>query len=1052
MKQLCILLLSLFLTHGVNAQFSNLSEDKLSELTFLKKAAKLSQENLKKLSRVKTRQVSSQLVANYKFKKLACDTLSTTFVGGNGHNGNMFDITAIDAITITQFEGNLDGVSGIIKIYYKAGTYQGSETNPLAWTFIDSVSVTSNGIGVPTVIPLAVNVAIPAGQTYAFYITGNNTGGLDLDYTNGTLEGAVYTSNANLEIKEGLGVAYPFGSNFSPRIWNGIVQYCTGGGGGCTTTISTFPYNEDFEAEPLCASTCSTACALTGVWTNSLSDNIDWIVDEGGTPSTSTGPSIDNTTGSATGNYLYTEATGACSPSAEAILLGPCFNLTACSTPAINFYYHMFGSDMGTMFLEVEAIPGSGTWTTLWTLAGDQGDVWNLVNVSLIAYAGTTIQLRFRGVTGPSFQSDMAIDDINLACSACVPPTLTIATTDPTSCSVGNGSATVTASGGTPGYNYSWNTFPVQTTATATGLAAGTYIVTVTDANSCTATATTTLIAPTGTATLVMSGSDVSCFGGSDGSVSVAVTGGVSPYTYLWSTGAITSSISGLSPGTYTVTVTENNGCDNTSSVTIFGPSVITATFNTFDPTGCGSNDGSITANASGGTGSYSYQWGPAAGNQTTQTAINLFAGTYTVTITDANGCTGTATTTLVDPTGTAVLLMSGSDVSCFGGSDGSVSVAVTGGVSPYTYLWSTGAITSSISGLSPGIYTVTVTEANGCDNTNSVTIFEPTAITASFTSIDPSCGNNDGSVTIWASGGAGSYTYQWNPAAGNQTTQTAAGLFSGTYSVTVTDADNCTEVFSVNLSDFGAPTLSITITNVTCNGSNNGAASVSFISGGTPPYSYLWNIGVTDSTISGLPAGTYTLTVTDASGCKVIQDAVIIEPDLLTVSTNYGNTTGTNCDGQAIANVTGGTLPYIYLWNDPASQTTSTAWGLCMGSYMVTVTDANNCTTSGSVFVDSIVSGITNISTFNINFTVYPNPILNEATIAFELNKPSNVQLALYDLMGRRIELFIDKEESAGIHLQIINASDLNLTNGIYLVTLIVDREIYYSKVAILR
>ena len=263
---------------------------------------------------------------------------------------------------------------------------------------------------------------------------------------------------------------------------------------------------------------------------------------------------------------------------------------------------------------------------------------------------------------------------------------------------------------------------------------------------------------------------------------------------------------------------------------------------------------------------------------------------------------------------------------------------------------------------------------------------------------------------------------------------------------------NNCNVVFSVNLSDFGAPTISMTFTNVTCKGDNDGAAWVNSISGGTPPYSYLWNTCTTDSIIVGRPGGTYTLTVTDASGCKVIQDAVIIEPELLTVSPNYVNTTGTNCDGQAIANVNGGTSPYAYQWNDPFSQTTAIANGLCMGTYMVTVTDFNGCIDSGFVFVDSIVSGITNISTVNINFTVYPNPILNEATIAFELDKPSNIQLALYDIMGRRIELFKDKKESAGTHLQTINASDLNLTNGIYMVTLVVDGEIYYSKVAILR
>jgi hypothetical protein len=160
---------------------------------------------------------------------MACDSVSTTFAGGNGQNGNMFDITAVNTVTITQFYGNFDPAtspSGMVKIFYKSGSYMGSEGNSAAWTLVDSAMVTSMGAEVATPIPITMSVTIPAGQTYGFYVTG--TGAMDVDYTDGTTEGTVYDSDANIQFKEGKGVEYPFGNTYTPRIWNGIIFYCSG--------------------------------------------------------------------------------------------------------------------------------------------------------------------------------------------------------------------------------------------------------------------------------------------------------------------------------------------------------------------------------------------------------------------------------------------------------------------------------------------------------------------------------------------------------------------------------------------------------------------------------------------------------------------------------------------------------------------------------------------------------------------------------------------------------------------------------------------------------
>ncbi|MBI4648613.1 MAG: DUF1573 domain-containing protein [Bacteroidia bacterium] len=200
------------------------------------------------------------------------DSLSTLFAGGNGQDGNMFNITALNTITITQFAGNLDGINGYMKIYYRTGTYQGYETNSLAWTFIDSAFVTSNGIGTPTIIPVSIDVTIPAGQTYGFYVTGNNSG-LDVDYTDGSSEGAVYVSDLNIQLHEGKGVEYPFGNNFTPRIWNGTIYYESGYGYTDWLSFNTI-YDSITSGDSTIIDVTFISCGLnSGIYTSDISIN-----------------------------------------------------------------------------------------------------------------------------------------------------------------------------------------------------------------------------------------------------------------------------------------------------------------------------------------------------------------------------------------------------------------------------------------------------------------------------------------------------------------------------------------------------------------------------------------------------------------------------------------------------------------------------------------------------------------------------------------------------------------------------------------------------------
>ena len=356
------------------------------------------------------------------------------------------------------------------------------------------------------------------------------------------------------------------------------------------------------------------------------------------------------------------------------------------------------------------------------------------------------------------------------------------------SCNGGNnGTATVTVTGGTEPYTYLWSNG--ATTQSISGLTAGTYNVTVTDAHGCEATASYTVTQP---AVLVATGSgtNVSCNGGNNGTATVTVTGGTEPYTYLWSNGATTQSISGLTAGTYNVTVTDAHGCEATASYTVTQPAVLVATGSGTNVSCNGGNNGTATVTVTGGTEPYTYLWSNGA---TTQSISGLVAGTYSVTVTDDHGCTATGSYTVTEPN-VLVATGSGTNVSCNSGTNGTATVTVTGGTAPYTYLWSTGATTQSISGLVAGTYSVTVTDDHGCTATGSYTVTQPTQLFITLTGINQSncAGSNSGSVTFSGTGGTPAFQYQLNGGQ-LQSSGTFSGLAPGTYTVTVVDANGCT-------------------------------------------------------------------------------------------------------------------------------------------------------------------------------------------------------------------------------------------------------------------
>ncbi len=523
---------------------------------------------------------------------------------------------------------------------------------------------------------------------------------------------------------------------------------------------------------------------------------------------------------------------------------------------------------------------------------------------------------------------------------------LNTTSTNETAVNANDGTATAIASGGIMPYLYNWNDPSFQMTATAINLAPGNYCVTVTDANNCTNESCISVDPfQCGGFSADATGTDVNCNGQGDGSATANGENGTEPYTYLWSTGAMEATISGLLPDTYTVTVTDANNCSATTSVTISEPDVLSVTINITNETSAGANDGTAMAAVSGGIGAYTYLWSPGFGD--TQTIENLSPGQYCVTVTDVNACTATSCNIVDDVDCSSFSLsLTEIDISCFGYEDGSINAIVENGTGTITYDWSNGASGTSIDNLGQGTYTLSVIDELGCSATASTQIDQPAELTIDMTATNPSAnGANDGAAGTIVSGGLGPYTYLWS---NGQTTQNITGLEAGNYNVTVTDVNNCSTTAGVLLTDPSIDCSGIGIQiieeQVSCNGGTDGSCEV-FVNGGLEPYTFTWSNGQTSATAINLIAGTYTVTITDANDCILTQSVTIEEPVILNLgfTTTDPSSPGAS-DGSVMANVDGGTPGYSYLWNTVPAQATQMVTNLPAGSYSVQITDNNGC------------------------------------------------------------------------------------------------------------
>ncbi|HTA84312.1 MAG TPA: hypothetical protein VK783_15315, partial [Bacteroidia bacterium] len=461
---------------------------------------------------------------------------------------------------------------------------------------------------------------------------------------------------------------------------------------------------------------------------------------------------------------------------------------------------------------------------------------------------------------------------------------------------------------------------------------------------------------------------NVTCFGDNNGTaIANVVFGGTAPFTYSWTSGSTKDTATNLAVGSYTVTVTDANGCPATATAKITQPNQLKDSISK-QANVCisGSSNGTATVGVKGGTTPYTYSWNSIP-TQVTATATGLAIGSYTVYVTDKNGCKDSATVSITLNPAMSVKITDSIQVSCVGTKTGSAGVTVSGGTPSYTYSWNTipTQTKDTATALAAGTYTITVTDKSGCKTTTSTTITQAaSALTVSASSTIPaSCGQSNGIAYATVNGGNIPYVFSWTPSGGSN--DTAKGIAAGGYTVSVTDNNGCTVKASATVANNSTLAVGISSTsNVTpCYGGNNGSATAT-ATGGTPAYGYSWSSGATTSTANNLVAGSYTVTVIDASGCSVNTIATITQPTLLkdSVTANTGVSCHGDSNGTATSLASGGTPGYTYLWSN--NETNATATNLKPGTYTVTATDANGChatksTTIGqpSAIRDSITS-----------------------------------------------------------------------------------------------
>ncbi|MBL4753562.1 MAG: T9SS type A sorting domain-containing protein, partial [Flavobacteriales bacterium] len=606
--------------------------------------------------------------------------------------------------------------------------------------------------------------------------------------------------------------------------------------------------------------------------------------------------------------------------------------------------------------------------------------------------------------------------------------------------------------GGIAPFTYLWDDPAAQTTDTAMNLCSGTYTATVIDALGDTAISQVTITQPVaiGLSTAI----DAQC-SASLSDITVTVTNGFSPYTYAWDDpgNQITQTATSLNIGTYTVTVTDNNGCSNTITVTTTVNAALSVTAIGSDPSSCGNTDGTGTASISNGTSPFTYSWDD-PGFQSNAIAVGLGSGTYTVMVTDADGCSDTGMVVLSDPGAPILSISSFSMPSCNGDNTGSATVSVSGGAGTFTYTWNTVPIqTDSIAtGLGAGTFSVNVTAGGVCTSSISVNITEPTALGNSLTKTDVLCnGDQIGTIDLTVTGGSLPYAFAWD---NGVNTEDLDSLVAGTYSVVITDSNGCT---SINLATIAEPQLlsaSTAITDAVCIGDANGSINLT-PSGGVTPHAFDWSEGSTTEDISNLGAGMYLLILSDANGCSIIENASV---GTASVGSQTSPITGSVVVASAVNEfyaVTPNTGS-VYNWSIVGGTQTGGGQGNSIvvqwstngtGQVAVVETDSLGCI-GDTVFLNvSISTSIDDYDKAQFEVGIYPNPNTGLFTVVVKGGYSDKLTLIIYDGRGQLVEQ--SSLQLSGVGYQ-DNMDLTHLGAGLYFLQFQTDRGIVSRKVVV--
>ena len=835
------------------------------------------------------------------------------------------------------------GQSGIVAV-----TNAGSFTDFLWSTGATTSSITINGPGTYSVTVTSTGGCTTTGSAVVnsgnpnTTLTGNTTAVTSCTSPNGAVDLTI-TPSGTYTFLWSNGATSEDLVNIGPGTYTVTVTE----GSGCTNTAS-FTVTNNTPAPNLTASPTASTCGQPN-------GAVDLTVSPAGayTFVWSNGTTTEDISGVAAGTYsvIVTATTSSCTATTSATVTNnnPPINISGTVSPVTS-------CTASNGSIDITATP-SNTYTFIWSNGATTED---LVNVA----AGTYIVTVSAG--GSCINSASFTVNNNIA------PPVPIATPTAATCGQNNGAVDLTVSP-TGTYTFLWSNG--ETTQNLTGVGGGTYQVTVTSTGSgCTATTGATVADNTFIPNITGSASPVTSCTTPNGGVTISVSPSGS-YSYTWSNGETTQNISGLAPGTFTVTVTAGGNCINSAGFTVTSNTSNPALTETITPAVCGDPNGAIELSVSP-SGSYGFLW---SNGDTTQNLTGIAAGNYSVIVTGSNGCTATGNYNVPNNSSSFSLAGVTAPVTTCSTPNGEVDLTVSPSET-YSFLWSNGATSEDLTGVAAGTYSVTVTQAGSCTGEASFAVANTTVIPSLSQNItSASCGQNNGAIDLTVTP-SGSYTFLWS---NGETTQNLTNVGGGTYQVIVTSTTSgCSSTASATVADNTViPNITGSTSPVTSCTTPNGSVTISVSPSGS--YSYTWSNGETTQNISGLAPGTFTVTVTAGGNC--------INSAGFTVTSNTSNPALTETITPAVCGDPNGAIElsvspsgsYGFLWSN--GDTTQNLTGIAAGNYSVIVTGSNGCTATGNYNVPNnsssfslagVTAPVTTCSTPNgeVDLTVSPS------------------------------------------------------------------------------